>query len=395
MTVTSRRGWFAAVGFTLVSIVTVLWLFFGVIPVRVHAQGILMYSGGVFTVQAPVSGTVVEYLVAEGDQVEAGSAIARLAQPTLEREIELAEEGVKGIELRHEQLARFSGKASELEALTLEKQKDAALTAIASAKAQLNVLRERKTSQQSLLSDGLITKERVDRTQQEIQMQEQSLRNAEALYKSLSLNAMRERATNDREIADSLQNLVEARKRLESLKEQLKSHALVRSPESGKVTELRQNKGSAVGPGMALLNLEVESRVDDALEVMLYVRASDGKKINGKMQALVEPSTVKSQEWGFLVGEITEVGKFPVSADGMHRLLGNEALVNFFLSADPAPVAVRARLNRHNGNASGYEWTTGNGPPLPVTAGTICNAQITVAHRRPISLLFPVRTGAE
>jgi hypothetical protein len=39
---------------------------------------------------------------------------------------------------------------------------------------------------------------------------------------------------------------------------------------------------------------------------------------------------------------------------------------------------------------TGYAWTSGLGPPEPLTAGTLVHSSVITAVRAPITLLFPV-----
>jgi len=47
-------------------------------------------------------------------------------------------------------------------------------------------------------------------------------------------------------------------------------------------------------------------------------------------------------------------------------------------------------LSEDPATASGFKWSSSNGPPMKVFSGTICNARVTVSKKRPISYVIPL-----
>jgi HlyD family secretion protein len=39
---------------------------------------------------------------------------------------------------------------------------------------------------------------------------------------------------------------------------------------------------------------------------------------------------------------------------------------------------------------SGFKWSSRRGPPLEVSSGTLCAAQIVTEHDKPITLVLPI-----
>jgi len=100
MTVTSPRRWLALLGLWLLLGLAVAWGMLGRVPTNLVAQGILIHGGGMREVQSPTAGQITTLHVHAGDHVEAGAAIAAIAQPELEREIRDKEQELA--ELRRE-----------------------------------------------------------------------------------------------------------------------------------------------------------------------------------------------------------------------------------------------------------------------------------------------------
>jgi HlyD family secretion protein len=124
------------------------------------------------------------------------------------------------------------------------------------------------------------------------------------------------------------------------------------------------------------------------MTAIVYLPAAEGKKIRPGMTAQVSPSTVKREEYGFMLGQVTSVGEFPASRQGMLRVLGSEELAGQF-AAIGAPIEVRVSLLPEAASISGYQWSAKE-PDLTIANGTLCTVQIVLERKRPISLILPI-----
>jgi len=70
-------------------------------------------------------------------------------------------------------------------------------------------------------------------------------------------------------------------------------------------------------------------------------------------------------------------------------VLGNDQLAKTFASAGP-PFTARVTLEVDPNSVSGYRWTSRKGAQLPLSAGTLCSAEVTVKQRAPITLVIPL-----
>ncbi len=157
----------------------------------------------------------------------------------------------------------------------------------------------------------------------------------------------------------------------------------IRSLRAGRILEIRVSEGSFVQTGTVLVSFEL---AQEALQVVLYLSAVDGKKVQPGMEVQIAPSTVSQQEYGVLKGRVTSVSDFPATVQGMFRVLGSDELVQA-LSSSGAPIEVRVELFKAD-TASGYQWSSPAGPPTTIQGGTFCGATIVLGQRRPISLVL-------
>ncbi|HEV3050375.1 MAG TPA: NHLP bacteriocin system secretion protein, partial [Longimicrobium sp.] len=160
------------------------------------------------------------------------------------------------------------------------------------------------------------------------------------------------------------------------------------SPYTGRVLEVMAEQGSMVQSGQLILTVDLTGKAVKGLEAILYIPSVHGKKIKPGMEVQIAPSTVKKEEFGYLLGTVTYVSDFPVTPQGMARVLKNDQLVTR-LSGDDAPYEVHVDLLPDPDNVSTYRWTSTGGPPLRVQSGTLATAGIVVERRRPILMVIP------
>ena len=72
----------------------------------------------------------------------------------------------------------------------------------------------------------------------------------------------------------------------------------------------------------------------------------------------------------------------------MAAVLHNDTLVKRF-SHEGAPYAAVVRLQRDATTASGYRWSSGKGPPIRLSSGTLVRAEVTTREQPPFDLVVP------
>lgn len=85
--VTSLQAWMALIAVGLILASAIVWSFMGSIPTKIEGQGILLNNGGVFSLNPPSAGQVIDVRFRIGDMVKKGDVVARIEQPELVKEI--------------------------------------------------------------------------------------------------------------------------------------------------------------------------------------------------------------------------------------------------------------------------------------------------------------------
>ena len=159
---------------------------------------------------------------------------------------------------------------------------------------------------------------------------------------------------------------------------------------TGRVIEIRATEASHIEKGTAILSLELTGKDLKELEAIVYVPPVDGKKIRPSMDAQVVPATIQKEELGFILGQVTSVGQYPATYQGMLHTLGNDELVQALRSEGDglAPIEVRIQLKL---SEQGYKWHTDRKlDDIDIQSGTPCSVDIVInSQRRPIDLVLP------
>lgn len=388
MVVTSARGWVALIGILVLLAAAGVWGFTGSIPTYVSSQGILIRAGGMQEVQSPVEGEIAEVLVHVGDVVEADTPIARIRQPELLRSIETAQAQLDEAQRKRSQTGKLGKRDKALRAKAIGQKARNVRRSAKAVKRRISRLQAREQSHRKLHAEGLITKRVLEATQAELQ----AARDEQGrLGDQLSELDIERQAVRSEHAIDSLSGehaINELKRHVEELRARLRETSTLIGRSRGRVLEVRTGAGDQVRPGAPVVNLERIEGPGSELVAVVYAAARDGKRLRAGMTVHLSPSTVRREEHGYMEGEILSVATFPATREGMLRTLANEQLVDSFL-VDGPPIPVRVRLNADAATPSGYRWTSAQGPPGTVDAGTLCAARILVKSQRPIGLVIP------
>jgi HlyD family secretion protein len=389
MQVTTSKGWIALTALAGLLVVAVIWGFTGRIPTRVQGMGVLIKTGGVFEVVALTAGQVVDIAVRPGDLVQEGQVVARLEQPTLLDQIKQARARLEEARLRHQQQLAFGQTDRRLQTDLAREQQGANLQALAGLREQVSWLEERIENQTQLFEQGLINKQVLLTSKQQLQSTQERIEQLENEQRQITIREQTQHNQREQALVNSTQQINDLEREIALLEDQMEAATQVVSPYTGRILEVMAEVGTLIGQGRPILRLDrVGDNVQD-LEAVLYLPATEGKKVKPGMDVQISPTIVKREEHGFMLGRVTRISDFPSTPDGMMRILKNNGLVET-LSGGGAPYETYATLQLDPATFSGYQWSSEDGPDLKIQSGTLCSATVTVAHRRPIDMVLPV-----
>jgi HlyD family secretion protein len=385
--ITRPFDWIVGLAILLALTAAITWAFVGRIPTRVPGEGILISGGGkVVDAVSAAAGRLASVQVSVGDHVSQGQLIARIVQTDTEQRYRNAVEVHREREREHADLnARIEAELSA-KARNFAKLEAAFEQIIRAANQRVEYLTGELRNLESLLAKGITTRRNVEDRRRELtdaQQRREDAQNEILKLRAQKLDLDTQRAK-DRE--DSQFRLNEARRQMEQLAGELGRNTEVLSPIEGRVIEVKVSTGSVLSIGTPVIGIRTENTT---LEALVYVPADRGKSVKPGMEVRLEPSTVKREEFGTLVGKVLSISEFPITPQGMLAELRNDSLVTRF-SRDGAPYAAVVQLEQDERTSTGYRWAVGTGPQLRLTSGTLTRAEITTRNRHPIDLVVPI-----
>ena len=385
--VTRPIDWAAALAVGLALVAVASWSVLGRIPTRVAGEGILVSdSGRVVDAVSGAAGRLVAVEVAVGDKVTQGQIVARIAQTEAEHRHRNALEVLQERERERDDLFAAIKRELEIKAANLAAQKSGLEQVIAAMQKRVAYLTEAVATGESLIARGLTTRRELEDRRTELATTQQRI--TDSLNEINRLDGQYREAESQREL-DRLAaqfKVNEARRQMEQIAGAIERDSRLTSPIDGRVIEIKVAPSSVLAAGTPVVAIETEGA---SLEAVIFVPADVGKHVKPGLEARVEPSTIKREEFGTIIGRVANVSAFPVSPEGMTAVLRNDALVKRF-SREGAPYAVVVQLEPASTGVTGYRWSSGSGPPTRLSTGTLARAEVTTREQPPIDLVVPI-----
>jgi len=388
ITVTSPKGWIALLTITIALGVGLTWSFFGNVKTKLNVVGVIL-GGEIHEVVATSQGQLIDLKVNIGDIIKEDDVIATIEQPDLFQQIEEVKATLKEREFDLKQLLSYGNKDMRLQEELVKQQRISIELQIQSENKKLEFLKNQLKTEKDLLSQGLITKTQAVNTEQKIEGVKNSIESLKGQLVQTSSQKLNLGFDLQQKININKQRISESERRLDQLEERYDIQTNIRSSYSGEVVEVLTDAGVIVGQGTPLFKLKNQNHVSgDKLRGVLYIPSQDGKKIKEGMEALVVPSTVQPQEYGFMKGKVSYVSDFPITQKGMMMTVKNDQLVQGLLSRG-ALFEVYVEFEKDEDAYSGFKWTSAKGPQIAINEGTSCMGKITVKSEAPVTMVVP------
>nr|WP_277911490.1 NHLP bacteriocin system secretion protein [Magnetospirillum gryphiswaldense] len=393
MCVTSPLAWLLMAASGVLVAVAVVWSMIATVPIRVPAKGILFSAGGVLTVASEQGGRIAALPVRSNQRVEAGQLVARIEQPDLRQDLETARQELNELERQRKQIVEFQSRDMKVQMNLLAQKKRDVQEAMGHVRDRIRWLDERARNEARLLERQIIDRQRYINTKIDLNAAHEALSKSNNELKQIERDETALTIGKERELLDKRMAIGAVERKIEALTERLARQSVVLSPYSGVIVEFKVNEGEVVEKGASLFSLLPSDL--GALEgaggvrAVLYVPPGDGKKVKPGMDVQVAPSTVKREEYGFILGKVLSVAEIPSTSEGMMRTLKNQQLVQALSGQGGAPFEVVVELSRDPATPTGFRWSSSRGPDGEINSGTLADAEIHVRQIHMISLALP------
>ncbi|MDR3671533.1 MAG: NHLP bacteriocin system secretion protein [Holophaga sp.] len=384
MEVVHLQAWIALLACAAVLMAGLVWGFLGSLAEEVRGEGILSREGGYFQVGSPGSGSLRRVLVKPNDHVVKDQVLAVLWRPDLE-------DRIRDVELQRAAMVR-----QKAEILPLAAQEQAAqLAAIREQQAQLQ--ETARTAQERIaflsqhlqalgtaLDKGLITPDLFQDTKRQLVEAQERLAGTESRAHELAAQISAGANRVAQKAFDLDLQVQKLQSQADLLRGQLEQEGKVVSPFDGTILEVLKEEGQGVAQGAPILRMEVSTR-----PVICYLLVpAEGKRLQAGMAVQMEPAGVRREEFGMMLGRVRDVSPNPMSIEGVDALLENRALATQ-LGGKGNAYLVEVLPEFDPATASGFRWTSRQGPPGSFGSGTLLTGWIQVRRQAPITLVVP------
>jgi HlyD family secretion protein len=448
--VVDSRTWLIIGSVAVLIIGTILWSFFGRLPLYVSGHGILIKPRQITGVQAPSQGRLVSLRVQSGEKVKKGQIISVIDQSELQQELDQSLSDLRSLLKQNEETSLLDQERIAYERQSLIDQKyilqkdllraenllpsdeqgttdyldtsyrvfEEELIQLQNLSAQLN---QKLNAYEKLFQQGAINNNDMLQVKQELlnnqskifqlqvqikQLKVQDNQTKRNRIESLSLISdlknrliqidARLAELNQKTLETSLgrQNKVaELKRRISQLQLQLANRGNVISPYDGQILEISGVTGQLIEVGSKLVTIEIEDEKSSLMSIA-YFPDKYGKQIKEGMTTQVTPSIVKREQYGGILGSVKSISPFPVGVQDVKSVVGSEDLAKNFAeffakSGDIALIQVYVSLNPSLSTPSRYEWSSSLGPTVALTSGTTTSVRVKIGERAPITYLLP------
>ena len=384
--VATPKGWLALLTLMAMMGAVVAWAALGEVATYVHGDGIVMGRGGtVFDAASPEGGRLVRIAPSLGDPVSAGDVVAEIEN------LEITERYANALALAEERMRTLRDREAEA------REENALLDRhMAQQRANLDMLERtgrelietagaRLLGNSTLFEEGLVARTEIEENEEAVDLARRNLVEVLRRRDDLASEALQRRNGLRIRVDEATAQLLEAQRQVKELETRIEMWR-IRTPVSGRVTEIKAQVGEVLQPGESVLGIRTGN---EGLDVLIYVTTVDGKRVEPGMPARVSPNTVRHVEYGYMTGVVESISEFPASIDSMAAVLQNEELAETFARRG-TPYVGRVALTPDPTSASGFAWTSARGAEVHITAGTVARVEIEVERQPPIALVIPL-----
>ncbi|MEH1830128.1 MAG: NHLP bacteriocin system secretion protein [Nostoc sp.] len=443
--VVNPKAWIPLATIGTFLVVALVWSIFGRLPITVTGQAILLRPRRVVQFQSPSSGQLQTLNIQAGMEVKRGQAIGTIDQSQLQGQLRQQKEKLaallsqtreratlqqqqQGLQQRNLQQQRriLEKSLSDAQALapvlreqglnSIQKNRAGLTLRLSQLQKQLPVSQERVTRRESLLAAGAISQDTLLQVQQEyfdrvtqitdleaqlqqlrlkeLETQQQYLQNQtyikqnQAQLEDLTSQEIKQLQQQKEQVFTDKNQVDEVKRQIAQLELQLSSQGKIVSPYDGRVLEVTTTPGQIIQAGSLIGSIQAENPAEPLVSLAFFPDR-DGKQIQAGMAAQITPSTTKREQFGGIIGKVSDVTPYPVGLENVRAMVGNTELAQQ-LAGSSAPVQVAIQLTPDSTTFSGYQWSSSRGPQQNLSSGTTASVQVRTGEIAPIAYVIPL-----
>lgn len=381
--VVPAKAWIALGAIATGAVAAIGWSFAGEISTKVTGNCIFATVDGLVELPALAAGRVAEVSVKPGDRIRKGDTLVAIAQPDLEERIRRARSRLEELGTRTRNLSVLSKRGVELSDDVLRQRAEFLKQQISLAQSRVRIAADQRTTLSQLQADELVTNRAIEDAERELKAAEIAVRDLSRQFSDIerARTDTLKRESDEKSAAEL--ELSEARRELATLESERTRSTAVASAFDGRVIEVKVGRGMLISRETPLVSIERSG--GGGLQVVMFVPAGDGKKIELGAEAHLVPAVVRREEHGHVFGKVSFVSDYPATPKALLSVLGSEELVRDLASV-AAPYEIHISLDA---DAGALRWSRKAAERPELGSGTLCRGEIIVRRERPIGLAIP------
>ena len=387
--VTPLRSWLAVVGAIILILATTAWAIFGQVVEVVTGTGFLIPPRELTPITTPGSGAVSAILVKSGDPVKQGQPILHLNLAEIEGQIKGQELALDLLEKENERLTRLG--AEDLARTTEQGTRGISQSLVQKTtdEALLARFKLQYQEQQELFEAQLIVRSTVLQTEQTIASLEVSLASVQTSIAQYEAQIVSAQDSFESGVAERAEGIANAKASIEGLRGSLEQQGIVRAGADGVVVSIDTILGRFVSAGTQVGRLDVTRKDEKTLRCVALLPSLMGKRAEPGMDVQIQPLITYFNDHGYLTGTVASVEPYPATQQDLLITFADDALASTLIDDFPGGIVAYIDLKVDESTASGYAWTSQNGYPRALEAGTQCGVRVIYDKVPPLHLIVP------
>lgn len=380
------KKWIIRGSLALLFIGLLIWFFFGTLPIEAQGVGIAVNAEGLSNVEAAFSGVIKRLNVQVGEYVQQGDLLAVIYNPEIETRLNTTHQTIENLQKRIVHLREEVEKEKKAEKEAISEEIKAANYKIKVLEKEIPILQEDVHNKEDLASRGLFDSQSLQESKELLWSKQTDLETTKANLSHFYF--LFKKGYRQQEV-DALQEQLLAALQDKSLLEAQLNYKNIYSPVAGIVLEWFIHADKYVAAGDLIARLEIHSKEKSHKVFYGYLPVEIGRKVRLNAEVAIELTTVKQQEYGAILGNIVSFSPYAISPENLTQLINNPALIHHFMQQHEAVIQVVIEPQRDSKTISGYRWTSGEGPPIQLTSGTLCTFKGLVEEVHPYLYVIP------
>lgn len=384
--VLSYNKWSSRICTFLLVLIGIIWLIWGSIPIETQGLGIAVNAAGLYNLDISMKGVVKTLHVQVGDLVEKGQLVATLYNPELEIQLDGIQKIIKSKQEQLRYLNREVHDENKLRIIAIKANIEAITNKIQILENDIPIIMEDLNQKKLLAAKGLVSSITMEATKDLLWNKESDLEKTKVELSKA--NALLKKEYREDEIK-TLEEVIRRYAKDKAAIEAQLQYARIYSPVKGLLLEWFAKPGSNVDKGNLIARLEIQEENQRKIVFYGYIPI-ENKRIVPETPVLIELSNVNSQEYGAMLGRIISVSKKAISPEALTHFIHNSSLIEYLQHKQSAVIEVIIEPELDPRTPSGYRWTSGIGPSIELSSGTLCSFKGRIEEISPLYYFFPL-----